>query len=147
MPLQFDLNGLAEEGELSFERSVEPQALQPLLEDAAILKDPLTLRLEVSRQGERAQFQGTAGGEWELTCARCLGPARSRFRVEFAGESPVQGVLDASEEVRQALYLALPMNARCRPDCKGLCPRCGSNRNAHDCGCRNPDFQARNSNA
>ncbi|MFA6004686.1 MAG: DUF177 domain-containing protein, partial [Elusimicrobiota bacterium] len=65
----------------------------------------------------------------------------------FSGESQGQGTLDASEEVRQALHLALPMNARCQPDCRGLCPQCGNNRNAHDCGCRNPDLQARNSNA
>jgi uncharacterized protein len=24
----------------------------------------------------------------------------------------------------------------CRPDCKGLCPRCGSDRNAAPCDCR-----------
>lgn len=31
--------------------------------------------------------------------------------------------------------LALPVNPLCRPDCKGLCPVCGHNRNKGDCSC------------
>ncbi len=31
--------------------------------------------------------------------------------------------------------LALPVKPLCRPDCKGLCPVCGHNRNKGDCSC------------
>jgi uncharacterized protein len=44
-------------------------------------------------------------------------------------------ILDLSEVVRQALWLAAPMEAVCRPDCAGLCPTCGGNRNLGECQC------------
>lgn len=43
--------------------------------------------------------------------------------------------LDLAEVVRQGLWLAAPMESLCRPDCAGLCPRCGGNRNLGECTC------------
>lgn len=43
--------------------------------------------------------------------------------------------LDLQEEVRDVVLLELPWHPLCSPDCKGLCPRCGKNRNEGDCGC------------
>ena len=37
--------------------------------------------------------------------------------------------------LRETLILSLPMAALCQPECKGLCPVCGGNRNERDCGC------------
>ena len=33
------------------------------------------------------------------------------------------------------LFLQLPLVSVCRPDCKGLCPVCGVNRNHTACAC------------
>ena len=44
-------------------------------------------------------------------------------------------ILDLSEVVRQGLWLAAPMEGLCRPDCAGLCPTCGGNRNLGECSC------------
>ena len=35
----------------------------------------------------------------------------------------------------EEFVLALPVKALCAPDCKGLCPTCGINRNETSCGC------------
>jgi uncharacterized protein len=43
--------------------------------------------------------------------------------------------LDLSELVRQALILAVPPRSLCRPDCRGLCPQCGVDRNREECSC------------
>ncbi|MGH2599701.1 MAG: YceD family protein [Dehalococcoidia bacterium] len=43
--------------------------------------------------------------------------------------------LDLTEAVRQALVMQQPMQPLCRPDCKGLCARCGADLNAGPCGC------------
>jgi len=146
--LQFDLSGLREKASLSFARRIDPQGLQPLLAGAAVLTGPLSVQLSVARHGAGVSFAGTVEGEWELACVRCLAPARLRFRIGVEGEAPDAGAaLDASEEVRQALHLALPLNARCRPDCKGLCPQCGGSRNEKECGCRPPEFRARRKDA
>lgn len=45
-------------------------------------------------------------------------------------------VLDLGEMLREQFYLALPMQPLCRPDCKGLCPQCGVDRNVEQCDCQ-----------
>jgi uncharacterized protein len=127
---------LREQAVVALERRLEAAETQPLLADSAVLTSPLDVQLSVARQGSGATFSGTVEGEWELACVRCLGPARQRFRTEVEGDVPAGAEsLDATEEVRQALLLALPDHAHCRNDCKGLCPQCGANRNETSCGC------------
>lgn len=38
--------------------------------------------------------------------------------------------------VEEQVQLELPMKPLCRPDCLGLCPTCGADRNAGPCDCR-----------
>jgi uncharacterized protein len=37
--------------------------------------------------------------------------------------------------VREQVLLSLPTRTLCKPDCKGLCPRCGQNQNLAICSC------------
>jgi uncharacterized protein len=37
--------------------------------------------------------------------------------------------------LREQVLLSLPARTLCKPDCKGLCPRCGENRNSGACRC------------
>jgi len=86
-------------------------------------------------------------------CWRCLEEARVRLAVEseeFAAEgrptdAPFDEDLDSAYEdalrldvagwARDAIAEAVPATILCREDCAGLCPTCGANRNAGDCGC------------
>lgn len=43
--------------------------------------------------------------------------------------------LDLGPFLREVVTLALPVQPLCREDCRGLCPRCGADRNSGDCGC------------
>jgi uncharacterized protein len=45
------------------------------------------------------------------------------------------GVIDLSLPMRDEILLAVPMTAICRPDCAGICPVCGRNRNLTPCDC------------
>jgi len=47
-------------------------------------------------------------------------------------------VLPFDPLIEEQLQLDLPMKALCRDDCKGLCPQCGSDRNAAPCDCAPP---------
>ena len=84
-------------------------------------------------------------------CMRCLEQATPTFAVDSyevhqpgAGDpdllSPYMGEeLDVAGWARDALALALPAQIKCRPDCAGLCPKCGANLNedpghAHESG-------------
>ncbi len=46
-------------------------------------------------------------------------------------------VLDTAPIVLEQLQLNIPMRALCRPDCRGLCPRCGADLNERggECSC------------
>jgi uncharacterized protein len=50
--------------------------------------------------------------------------------------TPDTPVLDLSEDVRQTVLLSVPLKLLCREDCRGLCPRCGANRNQRSCDCQ-----------
>jgi uncharacterized protein len=90
-----------------------------------------------------------------MECVRCLTEVREEITVdvqELFARSPA----DAEEEgyaivgdllpldtmVRDALVLAFPELPRCRPDCAGLCPTCGADRNVTDCGHEDTDTAA-----
>lgn len=101
------------------------------------------VRLDVSRM---------TGGGWALRlrfsaalrgpCMRCLEEAAPAVEVDAREvdqpgegeelESPyVDGEeLDLRRWAHDAFALALPAQVLCRPDCAGLCPRCGVNLNA-----------------
>jgi uncharacterized protein len=51
-------------------------------------------------------------------------------------------VLDVTEVLRQDVAVSIPWNVVCRPDCKGLCPRCGADLNTAPCDCE-PELDPR----
>jgi uncharacterized protein len=58
------------------------------------------------------------------------------FDLERADEELFDGkTIDLDPLVREQVLLALPMQAACREDCKGLCGSCGQNLNEGECGC------------
>jgi uncharacterized protein len=44
--------------------------------------------------------------------------------------------IDLDAYFTELISLALPLQPLCDEECKGLCPRCGADRNRGDCGCR-----------
>lgn len=104
------------------------------------------------------RVRGDLAAEFELSCARCLESMGHKVVKEFDLLYRPQGVdagheeltvTDAEAEIgyytgggllledllREQVLLALPLKAVCREDCKGLCPRCGKNRNYESCTC------------
>lgn len=43
--------------------------------------------------------------------------------------------LDTDALINNEILIHMPMKILCREDCKGICPVCGQNRNAGECGC------------
>jgi len=104
---------------------------------------------------------GEVSAEYGALCARCLTPILRTIRIpiretyrslrtnpgerttepepEESGEDETyvydDYTVDVSEAVRENLLTALPIREVCRPDCAGLCPVCGADRNKNPCGC------------
>jgi uncharacterized protein len=51
--------------------------------------------------------------------------------------------LDLAEATRQATLATLPLKPLCRPDCVGICDRCGCDRNKGSCDCYNREIDPR----
>ena len=91
-------------------------------------------------------------------CSRCLAEVETPLRLDIEEEFfatadaasgsklPAPGdpdalfidarhTLDLGEAVRQYWAGALSMQPLCRPDCRGLCPRCGRDLNQSACSC------------
>jgi uncharacterized protein len=142
------------------ESTLAPKELE-LVAERVQFRDPVRVSATVTRMQEDVLAEGKARTKAHLECSRCLEdvevdlsgefealyvPETGRFakrmdhpdfaggdqRVNFYSELTV----DISEEIRQCILLELPSKPLCRPDCAGLCPQCGRNRNEGPCGCK-----------
>ncbi len=96
------------------------------------------------------QFEGTV----RSVCRRCLAefvtPVDRTIEVLFSADPGLQEDpsvypltdplthVDVRPALREELALAVDAYPLCRPDCRGLCPQCGADRNAGPCGCSQP---------
>ena len=69
------------------------------------------------------------------------GPERQLSEDDLALSFYSGEEIDLAPLFTEQVILTLPTRALCREDCKGLCPRCGVNRNHETCECveREPD--------
>jgi uncharacterized protein len=71
-------------------------------------------------------------------CSRCVEefivPLNKQFKFSFPVDRSIQS-LDLDPEIRQELMLDLPVRLLCKPDCQGLCVKCGKNLNLGKCSC------------
>lgn len=104
------------------------------------------------------RLKGSFRGEFQIPCARCVEPVNLPLSGEFdllfrpsdvdatGSEHAIStpeteigyydnGGLALEDVLREQVLLSLPARTLCQPDCKGLCPRCGLNRNETACSC------------
>ena len=119
---------------------------------------PLTVNTEAELAGNEIRVRGHVCGAVETACDRCLEQIRIPVELDFdlpyrpmeeiAREDEVEVAEDElkvgffsgdgvnlADVVKEQVLLSVPMKVVCRPDCRGLCPVCGVNRNARECGC------------
>ncbi|MFB3738251.1 MAG: DUF177 domain-containing protein [Candidatus Velamenicoccus archaeovorus] len=108
---------------------------------------PLAGDLQLESVVEGIFVTGSVGGRMTMRCARCLKEFERDFDVEMhelfvreAGPEDDYAIepdltLDPEPMVRDAVVLSMPFAPVCRPDCLGLCERCGGDRNLGECTC------------
>lgn len=123
--------------------------------------EPLAVRGTAELLASEIHLNGSLRTVVEVSCDRCLEPTRRRAEMDFdLFYRPIQSIaknedveigkddldigfyhgngLLLEDAIKEQVLLNLPMKNVCRPDCAGLCPQCGQNRNLQDCGCRPP---------
>jgi uncharacterized protein len=103
--------------------------------------------LRLTRTAQGLYATGTLHGTTPAECVRCLTPFDQRLTIAFddlfiyppakATEPllavPETGLLDLAPLTREYVLLDIPLRPLCRPECRGLCPECGANRNETTC--------------
>ena len=156
--------GLAEQVEFSLPAGATPLGAETRLAEST----PVNVRLE----GGPDDLQMEVSAQLHLVqpCDRCLEDVSLEVPVGYVeewhlggGKAPAatesenldsddalmvrrtvttdKGTLDDS--FWQNVALELPSKVLCAEDCKGLCPRCGANRNRTPCACREMDTDPR----
>lgn len=111
---------------------------------------PVTVDAEIESVVEGLLVTGQVTARATLQCARCLRTVDEELSVDvrelFAldpREAEDDGYallpddrLPLDAMARDAIVLAFPPAPLCRPDCAGLCQRCGADLNVTDCGHR-----------
>jgi uncharacterized protein len=105
------------------------------------------LRLTRTKEGILVQSQLEVGIDGE--CSRCLTtlPRELAIHVEELYMHPAprasefyvgaDSILDLAPLLRAEVIIQAEQRVLCRPDCQGLCPECGANRNTEACACAN----------
>lgn len=118
--------------------------------------------LFLSLSGRDVFVEGSFVAEGEALCDRCTEPFAVRLEKEFhtilvpsdRGPSGAANVELHEDDLEVGFYdgagveivdvfweqvaLALPVKLLCGEECRGVCPRCGGNRNRGECACVEP---------
>jgi uncharacterized protein len=135
-PLAFSAEEIRERQGLAVSVSVPGGTLFPEPPAEARLDGPVEASLEFSVGGDALLMQARLSGRWTVPCSRCLAEHTVAFDARAEETYPLSTPeIDVTEDLRQAALLEVPARSLCRPDCRGLCPRCGKDLNAGPCGC------------
>ncbi len=154
-----------DEPKIQFQKQFQPNEIA-FDDENAKLEKPLEVDGTLHKQLERVIANGKITGEIEIECARCLSLQSFPLNVEFEevfvteenftnredvhlhGDELEFSVfdgnnIDVKEIVREEILLNLPSHFVCKEDCKGLCQKCGANKNLNPCSCEGKEIDPR----
>ncbi len=126
-----------------------------------LFAQPVTMEVLLTNCDSEILAEGTLATVLVLNCSRCLEPFLYSLKVDFKLElrnvdrlnrpSDLEAEAEETDEIKyfcendnyvditkdleELILVNLPMKPLCRPDCLGICPKCGANRNQGECGC------------
>jgi uncharacterized protein len=154
-------------GKIAMDIAIEFDPAEIELEGENVeLKSKTTFCGKAQSIDSKAHIGGNIVAEVLLNCTRCLEPVEKHLDISFddvfvdardesktsetevgiddlAESLVIGGKIDIAEVVREQILLALPEQIFCSDDCKGLCPKCGGNRNLIDCKCADNEIDPR----
>ncbi|HOO39544.1 MAG TPA: DUF177 domain-containing protein [Deltaproteobacteria bacterium] len=155
-------------GEAGIEKDLRigPEVMAAVLGDQDLrVEEPFVIHYEVDRRQESIHVNVDIKGRILTSCSRCLSsmsyPVDLHLQSDYIPAPPeMEGELEAQrlsadtgyyrrdillgQYIISELVLSLPIIYVCSEDCKGLCPRCGTNLNEGRCECagvEDPRFQ------
>lgn len=150
---------------VEFNLSVPPEEMDLETESVKLLGE-VKATGKITRRIVQTDVEGEIATGIEIDCTRCLEPVERSLQVPFSvsytapenytaeKEAELQGEdldlavseddrIDLKEIAREQILLNLPEQVLCKEDCKGLCQKCGANRNLIDCKCEEDETDPR----
>jgi uncharacterized protein len=148
-----------------FDFSVEPTDID-LESESAKLISAAKVEANIKQGIVQTDVDGSVMTAVEVECNRCLGTVEKSLDFEFSAafitpenytqerEAEINASdleisifegdkIDLTELVREQILLNLPEQVFCSEDCKGLCQKCGANRNLINCNCEEKEIDPR----
>lgn len=130
------------------------------------IKGDISLRGEAVKHAADTEIKGIIAFAADVDCTRCLKPVPSSFLFDFdvdyvspehfseerdkellnnemATDIAESGRVDLNDLIREQILLNLPEQTLCKEECKGICERCGTDRNTEDCNCGDEEIDPR----
>ncbi|MFZ6016051.1 MAG: YceD family protein [Nitrospirota bacterium] len=130
------------------------------------LISPVMAQLRIQKIGLEVMVRGNLTADLQLQCSRCLKDFKRHISVpvdvvyhpvtELKGEEKYElnseeldmgfysgEELELLDLIKEQIMLNLPMKPLCSDSCKGICPQCGTDLNAGNCGCSTEDIDPR----
>ncbi len=157
--MKISISEIPEEGlELDISEKISSESLKSIL--------PVFAKIRIDRSESEVIIRGSVKGEIEQQCSRCLKnytieisspivvvyhpieDINKEEQYELKGEELETGfykndILDTDEILIEQLLLNIPMKPLCSPECKGLCPKCGTDLNVSSCNCITTEIDPR----
>jgi DUF177 domain-containing protein len=157
--------GVLEKSVLPFEFSIQRGEID--LEDETVkLESAVDVKGELKKGIVQTDVSGKISAKVLLECSRCLNEVKRNlefpFEAAFVGpeyysDAKEVGLneadlnvsliedekIDLVELAREQILLNLPEQVFCTEDCKGLCDKCGANRNLINCNCEEKEIDPR----
>lgn len=147
-----------------FARTYESEQLS-FDESELRLIEPVEVKGRIRRKNGEVELSGELHTKGLVPCARCLKEVEIPIDVDFAERFAaavswrheeqhelskddlnlglVEEAIELDDVVKEEILLALPTQVLCDQNCKGICPGCGSDRNAGDCNCKSEQVDLR----
>lgn len=146
-------------GSLSSSRSVSGGIELPdveLGEQIYHFEGPVVFDVTLTNTGAGIVLEGAARATVRTSCVRCLCDTCIPVEAEIEGFYVLPGrdteipeeqeyelvhddmTVDLEPAIEQSVVVELPYAPVHDPDCKGICPVCGTDRNVTECGCEQP---------
>ena len=128
--------------------------------------EPFDLTI-VNEDSKRLRLSAETEVTIQMPCDRCLETVEVPFSIQIDKELPLQseysdteekeddgsmdeadsymedGELDIDRLIYNEILVNWPAKVLCKPDCKGICPKCGTNLNLETCDCEPGELDPR----
>lgn len=129
---QISQDGTELDGELS------PEVFAGIDDGHLQVEAPLIYKLRAFIVNQGLLVRGDVSSVLQCRCDRCLNSYDLPVRNESSHywDGPLPQTVELTENLREDILILMPQKCLCKPECLGLCPGCGQNRNLANCECR-----------